>query len=99
MMPVTPSRSAFLEKGAPDRVVPVMCEIVADGDTPVSAFAKLCGDAPSFLLESAEQKDQTGRFSFLGFGARATISARGKTLTHTEGGTTRTFETDRDPRD
>jgi anthranilate synthase component 1 len=99
MMPVTPSRSAFVEKAATDRVVPVMCEIVADGDTPVSAFAKLCGEAPSFLLESAEQKDQTGRFSFLGFGARATFSARGKTLTLTEGGTSRTFETDRDPLD
>jgi anthranilate synthase component 1 len=99
MMPVTPSRSAFLEKAATDRVVPVMCEIVADGDTPVSAFAKLCGEAPSFLLESAEQKDQTGRFSFLGFGARATFTATGKTLTLTENGTSRTFETDRDPLD
>ena len=99
MMPVTPSRSAFLEKAATDRVVPVMCEIVADGDTPVSAFAKLCGEAPSFLLESAEQKDQTGRFSFLGFGARATFTATGKTLTLTENGIARTFETDRDPLD
>ena len=99
MMPVTPSRSAFLEKAATDRVVPVMCEIVADGDTPVSAFAKLCGEAPSFLLESAEQKDQTGRFSFLGFGAWATFTATGKTLTLTENGTSRTFETDRDPLD
>ncbi|MEI8293556.1 MAG: anthranilate synthase component I [bacterium] len=99
MMPVTPSRSAFLEKAATDRVVPVMCEIVADGDTPVSAFAKLCGDAPSFLLESAEQKDQTGRFSFLGFGARATFTATGKTLTLTEGDTSRTYETDSDPLD
>ena len=99
MMPVTPSRSAFLEKAATDRVVPVMCEIVADGDTPVSAFAKLCGEAPSFLLESAEQKDQTGRFSFLGFGARATFTATGKTLTLTENGTSRTFETERDPLD
>ena len=99
MMPVTPSRSAFLEKAATDRVVPVMCEIVADGDTPVSAFAKLCGEAPSFLLESAEQKDQTGRFSFLGFGARATFTATGKILTLTENGTSRTFETERDPLD
>jgi len=99
MMPVTPSHSAFMEKAATDRVVPVMCEIVADGDTPVSAFAKLCGEAPSFLLESAEQKDQTGRFSFLGFGARATFTATGKTLTLTENGISRTFETDRDPLD
>jgi anthranilate synthase component 1 len=76
-----------------------MCEIVADGDTPVSAFAKLCGEPPSFLLESAEQKDQTGRFSFLGFGARATFTATGKTLTLTENGMSRTFQAERDPLD
>ena len=99
MIPVTPTRAAFIEKAATARVLQVSCEIVADGDTPVSAFAKLCGEAPSFLLESAEQKDQTGRFSFLGFGARATFSATGKTLTLTENGTSRTFEAERDPLD
>ncbi|NBR47651.1 anthranilate synthase component I, partial [bacterium] len=98
-MPVTPTRAAFIEKASTARVLQVSCEIVADGDTPVSAFAKLCGEAPSFLLESAEQKDQTGRFSFLGFGARATFSATGKTLTLTENGTSRTFEAERDPLD
>ena len=99
MIPVTPTRAAFIEKASTARVLQVSCEIVADGDTPVSAFAKLCGEAPSFLLESAEQKDQTGRFSFLGFGARATFSATGKTLTLTENGTSRTFEAERDPLD
>ncbi len=99
MIPVTPTRAAFIEKAATVRVLQVSCEIVADGDTPVAAFAKLCGEAPSFLLESAEQKDQTGRFSFLGFGARATFSATGKTLTLTENGTSRTFEAERDPLD
>ncbi len=53
MIPLNPPRSAFLEKAATARVLPVSCEIVADSDTPVSAFAKLCGDAPSFLLERA----------------------------------------------
>ena len=99
MIPVTPTRAAFIEKAATVRVLQVSCEIVADGDTPVAAFAKLCGEAPSFLLESAEQKDQTGRFSFLGFGARATFSATGKTLTLTENGISRTFEAERDPLD
>ena len=50
MIPLNPPRSAFLEKAATARVLPVSCEIVADSDTPVSAFAKLCGEAPSFLL-------------------------------------------------
>ncbi len=99
MIPVTPSRSAFAEQAAGAHVVPVFCEIVADGDTPVSAFAKLGSSAPAFLLESAEQLDQVGRYSFLGAGARATFTARGKTVTLCESGSTRTFEAARDPLD
>ncbi len=99
MIPVPPSRSAFLDSAAKARVVPVVCEIVADADTPVSAFVKLCSEAPSFLLESAEQNDQVGRFSFLGFGTRATFSASDKTITICEKGTSRTFEAARDPLD
>ncbi|MFA7345093.1 MAG: anthranilate synthase component I [Terrimicrobiaceae bacterium] len=96
---IRPTRSAFAEQAAAARVVPVWTEIVADGDTPVSAFAKLGGDAPSFLLESAEQNDQVGRYSFIGFGAQATFSASGKSLTLTEDRLSRTFETERDPLD
>lgn len=97
MIPLSPSRSVFAEQAATANVVPVWTEIVADGDTPVSAFAKIGGQAPSFLLESAEQNDLVGRYSFLGAGARLTVSARGKTVTVTENGETRTFESARDP--
>jgi anthranilate synthase component 1 len=99
MIPLDPPRSAFLEKAATARVLPVSCEIVADSDTPVSAFAKLCGEAPSFLLESAEQSDQVGRYSFLGFGAKATFTATGKNITICEGDANRSFEAARDPLD
>ena len=99
MIPLEPSRSEFLEKASAARVLTVSCEIVADSDTPVSAFAKLCGDAPSFLLESAEQSDQVGRHSFLGFGAKATFTATGKTITICDGGSSRSFEAARDPLD
>ena len=96
---IRPSRSAFAEQAAAARVVPVWTEIVADGDTPVSAFAKLGGSAPSFLLESAEQNDQVGRYSFIGFGAQATFTATGKSVTLTNGGLTKTFDAKRDPLD
>jgi len=99
MIPLSPSRSVFAEQAATANVVPVWTEIVADGDTPVSAFAKIGGDAPSFLLESAEQSDQVGRYSFLGTGARLTISARDKSVTVTENEQTRTFPAERDPLD
>ena len=39
----------------------------------MSAYLKLRGDGPSFLLESAEQGQRVGRWSFLGFRPRATI--------------------------
>ncbi len=96
---IRPSRSAFAEQAATARVVPVWTEIVADADTPVSAFAKLGGQAPSFLLESAEQTDQVGRYSLIGCGARATFAATGKDLTLREGTESRTFTATRDPLD
>ncbi len=99
MMPLNPSRAAFAQLAETAAVVPVWCEIVADGDTPVSAFAKICGAAPSFLLESAEQSDHVGRFSFLGSGSRAMFSAAGKTITITEQGKSRTFDAALDPLD
>ncbi|HWV88299.1 MAG TPA: anthranilate synthase component I [Capillimicrobium sp.] len=40
---------------------------IADCETPVSAFLKLRGDGPAFLLESAEQGQRVGRWSFIGF--------------------------------
>jgi len=43
-------------------------EKLADTDTPVSAYIKLCGGRPdSFLLESVETKDVTGRYSIVAF--------------------------------
>jgi anthranilate synthase component 1 len=49
------------------RVVPVVHSYVEDSETPVSAFLKLRGEGPAFLLESAEQGGRLGRYSFLGF--------------------------------
>ena len=46
---------------------------IADCETPVSAYLKLRGDGPSFLLESAEQGQRVGRWSFLGFRPRAVL--------------------------
>ena len=52
---------------APGAVLPVVHTYVEDAETPVSAFLKLRGDGPGFLLESAEQGGRLGRYSFLGF--------------------------------
>jgi anthranilate synthase component 1 len=57
-------------------LVPLRHTFVADTETPVSAYLKLRGDGPSFLLESAEQGQRFGRWSFLGFRPRTVIRWR-----------------------
>jgi anthranilate synthase component 1 len=54
-------------------LVPLRHTFIADCETPVSAYLKLRGGGPSFLLESAEQGQRIGRWSFLGVNPRATI--------------------------
>src|ERR671931_2962088 len=54
-------------------LVPLRHSFIADCETPVSSYLKLRGDGPSFLLESAEQGQRVGRWTFLGFRPRATI--------------------------
>ena len=55
-------------------VVPVTHSFISDLETPVSAFLKLGAPRRSFLLESAEQGQHMGRYSFLGVGARALVT-------------------------
>src|SRR5919197_86987 len=57
-------------------LVPLRHTFVADTETPVSAYLKLRGGGPSFLLESAEQGQRFGRWSFLGFRPRTVIRWR-----------------------
>jgi anthranilate synthase component I len=66
-------------------VVPVRYRFVDDLETPVSAFLKLRGDGPAFLLESAEQ-GRLGRWSFLGFRPRAILRWSEAILSEWEGG-------------
>jgi anthranilate synthase component 1 len=46
--------------------IPIYREIVADLETPVSAFLKIKRDGPSFLLESVEGGQRLARYSFMG---------------------------------
>ncbi len=55
-------------------VVPVTHSFISDLETPVSAFLKLGAPRRAFLLESAEQGQHLGRYSFLGVGARALVT-------------------------
>ena len=48
------------------QAIPVFREILADLDTPVSAFLKLGPLSPHFLLESVVGGTSVGRYSFIG---------------------------------
>jgi anthranilate synthase component 1 len=69
---IEPSLERARELAADANVVPIRFRFVDDTETPVSAFLKLRGDGPCFLLESAEQ-GRLGRWSFLGFRPRVLL--------------------------
>jgi anthranilate synthase component 1 len=98
--PLNPSFEEFLRLAARGNVVPVFTEFVADAETPVSAFKKLCktGDY-GFLFESTEKNDVSGRFSFVGTEPRAVIRSYERQIRLLEHGRERYFETLTDPLD
>src|SRR5215207_1910412 len=58
---------------ASHNLVPVCETFIEDTETPVSAFLKLRGAGPAFLLESAEQGQRVGRWSFIGYKPRKVV--------------------------
>ena len=61
-------------------VVPVCREILADLDTPVSAFLKIHRGPYGFLLESVEGGEKWARYSFLGTEPARVVRTRGSTI-------------------
>jgi anthranilate synthase component 1 len=57
-------------------VVPIYAEFIGDLETPISAVLKFMGEENVFLLESAEAAERFGRYSFLGFDPKRTLSYR-----------------------
>jgi len=67
-------------------LIPVYREIMADMDTPVSAFKKLDDGRFSFLLESIEGGEKWGRYSFLGSTPSLIVRSRGNVVETIENG-------------
>ena len=57
-------------------VVPLYAEFIGDLETPISAVLRFSGEDTVFLLESAESAERFGRYSFLGFDPKRTLSYR-----------------------
>ena len=88
---IFPNFDQFSELAKNGNFVPVYQELVADLETPVSAWYKVCAGQPySFLLESVEGEENLGRYSFLGCDPMWVLEARGNktTQTYRDGSTT-----------
>ena len=77
--------------------IPVVREVLADLDTPLSLFRKIDDGQTAFLLESVQGGEKWARYSFLGVGARAIFRARGSRVEWVENGETEILEVGGDP--
>src|SRR3954468_2480976 len=74
---VGPTLDEVRELAREHTLVPLRHTFIDDIETPVSAYLKLRGEGPSFLLESAEQGQRIGRWSFLGVAPRTVMRLEG----------------------
>ncbi|MEX1111709.1 MAG: chorismate-binding protein, partial [Chthoniobacterales bacterium] len=94
---IHPTLDEFAALAAHHGVIPVWTELAVGDETPVTAFAKIAGDEPAFLFESAERDEESGRYSILGSGAEREFIARGDRFDIKRGGTMVRFGTAPDP--
>src|SRR5215207_7556798 len=69
---VTPTLEEARSLAREHTLIPLRHTFVDDCETPISAFLKLRGEGPAFLLESADQ-GRVGRWSFIGFRPRSVL--------------------------
>ncbi len=68
-----PTKNEFIELARCFNLIPVWATLLADYETPLSAYTKLRNPGGSFLLESVEGGEHLGRYSFVGCNPRAII--------------------------
>ena len=77
--------------------VPLMREVLADLDTPVSTYLKLARGPYSYLFESVEGGAQWGRYSIIGLPCRTVLRVSGSEVTVESGGVVTERETSEEP--
>ncbi|MBF0182570.1 MAG: anthranilate synthase component I [Magnetococcales bacterium] len=90
---IFPTLPQFLSLAGQGNLIPVYGEILADLDTPVSAFLKVAqGHEHAFLLESVQGGEKWGRYSMIGLDPFALFTAHGRRVEIREAGTVRVME-------
>ena len=82
----SPTLDEFLKLAAQGNLIPVTRRLLADIETPLSAYRKIRGPGESFLFESVEGGEHLGRYSFVGCNPRAIIRQVGKRVEVVENG-------------
>jgi len=91
-----PDFHEFEEKTRDGNLIPVYREILADLETPVSAFLKIKG-RHRFLLESVVGGEKWARYSFLGSNPSMIIEGKGRNITIKRGKQTEKTRFEKDP--
>jgi anthranilate synthase component 1 len=91
-----PSFNEFSRKARDGNLIPVYHEILADMETPVSAFRKIDRGNYAFLLESVEGGEKWGRYSFLGSNPGLVFKAKGSRVEVITGDRTQFYQIDKD---
>jgi anthranilate synthase component I len=81
-----PSLDEFLKLASHGNLIPVTRRLLADIETPLSAYRKIRGPGESFLFESVEGGEHLGRYSFVGCNPRAIIRQVGAAVELVENG-------------
>jgi len=82
----SPTPEEFRKLAVHGNLIPVTRRLLADFDTPLSAYRKIRGQGESFLFESVEGGEHIGRYSFVGCNPRAVIRQRGNRVEVLEAG-------------
>ncbi len=92
-----PSLEEFKQKAKKGNLIPVYREVLADMETPVSAFLKIDDGRNSFLLESMEGGEKWARYSFLGSRPSVIVRSFGRSAEIVRNGKVQKAPFDRDP--
>src|SRR5271154_1967218 len=96
----SPTLETFVSLAAQGNLIPVARRVLADFETPLSAYQKIRGEDESFLFESVEGGEHLGRYSFVGCNPRAVIRQTGNRVEVLENGkVTETFSIGKDVKD
>ncbi len=92
----SPTQDEFAKLAEKGNLIPVTRRLLADFETPLSAYQKIRGQGESFLFESVEGGEHLGRYSFVGCNPRAIIRQMGSRIEYIENGkVVEEFSTDR----